>query len=374
MDIGPILILDTETTWRGGEQQVLYLVNALLARGVNVHLAASSKGELRARIGGQCPVVAARMRGDFEFLRLVPRVAAYCVQKKIQILDAHNSRGHLLGCALKLLMPRLRLVVHRHVDFLPARNVINGLIYRSSLVDRFVAVSDYVAGVLRSYGVDPDRISVVKSSVDGTSFLKLDRPGCRSRLVTDFAIPPGRVLIGAVGHLTPQKDHATLLESLRILRGRGANFHCLLAGSGDLQKDIVSRLDKLGLSSVATLVGFRHDIPAFLAGLDVFVMPSAMEALGIAVQEACHAGLCVVSTTAGGIPEIISHEETGLLSPPVDPEALAANLFRAIDEPDLRARLGACARQSVAARFPFGKFIEDNLAVYREVQDRLKPR
>ena len=370
MDIGPILFLDTEETWRGGEQQVLCLVRAALARGSDAQVATAEGGELSARLRGECPVVSARMRGDFEFVRLVPRLVACCIRKKIRLLDAHNSRGHLLGFAVKVFLPRLRLVVHRHVDFAPARNVVNRLIYQSSVVDRFVAVSDRVGAVLRDFGVGSERIRVVKSAVDGSAFQNRDRGACRHRLLAEFGIPVNSVLIGAVGHLTPQKDHKTLVESLRILWEREIDFHCLVAGAGNLKQDVERQVERSGLGSRVTLLGFRRDIPELLAGLDIFVMPSAMEGLGTAVQEACHAGICVVATSAGGIPEIISHEETGLLSRPGDPASLAANLCRAISDVNLRDRLAACARQSVAARFPFGKFIEDSFAIYREVQTK----
>ena len=361
-----VLLIDPEPTWRGGEQQALYLIQGLLRRGVEAHLAADPGGELHRRAQSLCPLAPLKTTADID-IRGWPRILLYCARNRIDVLDAHNARAHLIGFFIRLLLPRIRLVVHRHVDFRPAWNVINPAIYRVPLVDRFVAVSENVARILEAFGVNRNRVSVVRSCVDPAPFERLDRELCRRRLREQIGLAAGTAVIGAVGQLEDHKDHATLVRALGLLRDRGLDFHCALVGEGSLRPGIEAQIAQAGLERYVSLMGFRRDVPEILTGLDVFVMSSYLEGLGTAVQEACHASACVVATSAGGIPEMITHEQTGLLSPPSDEVALAANLRRALEDPQLRARLASCAHQQIAARFRIEDLIENNLGVYREV-------
>jgi glycosyltransferase involved in cell wall biosynthesis len=115
-------------------------------------------------------------------------------------------------------------------------------------------------------------------------------------------------------------------------------------------------------------LGHRDDVPEILAALDVLVhVPSAPEPFGRVVAEAMAVGKPVVAARAGGLPEIVEHEVTGLLVPPGDPSACAAAVLRLLADPALRARLGTAGRRRAEERFDPAAHAERVVAAYREV-------
>ena len=359
-----ILLIDPEEAWAGGEQQVEYLARGLRARGLDVEVAASPNGELFRRLQAEFPIWALRMQNDLA-VRKVFSLARYCRERRIDVVDAHTARGHSLGFALRLFASTPRLVVHRHIDLPPKPT--NRFIYRSRRVDRFIAISSKVRDVLLSSGVPADRISLIRSTVDAAPFRNLDRSREHAETASRLGVGADRALIGSIAQLAPYKGHAVLLEALSILRKQGQGFHCVIAGEGRLRAQLDSRIAELKLTDSVTMLGFRRDVPRLMAGLDIFVMPSITEGLGLAILEAFHAGTPVVASNTGGIPELVEHDVTGLLSPPGDATALADNLKRLLLDPDLRQRLATNGRRLACERYRLDDMIDATLGVYRDV-------
>jgi glycosyltransferase involved in cell wall biosynthesis len=114
-------------------------------------------------------------------------------------------------------------------------------------------------------------------------------------------------------------------------------------------------------------MGFRSDLADWLGGLDILVHPADMEGLGIALLQAAAAGLPIVASRAGGMPEIVHDGETGILVPPGDVAALTAAILRLLGDSGLRERLGAAGRALVLGEFSVDAMCAGNLAVYRRV-------
>jgi glycosyltransferase involved in cell wall biosynthesis len=113
--------------------------------------------------------------------------------------------------------------------------------------------------------------------------------------------------------------------------------------------------------------GFRGEIPALLAELDVLVLPSLWEGFGLVLLEAMAAGRPVVASRVGPIPEVVLHGETGLLVEPGEPEPLAAALIELLEHPTLAARLGAAGRRRVREHFTLDRMVAETEALYEEV-------
>jgi glycosyltransferase involved in cell wall biosynthesis len=172
----------------------------------------------------------------------------------------------------------------------------------------------------------------------------------------------GPPTIVAVGRMQGPKDSVSLVHALGLLRGP---FHATLVGDGPDRPVVDEELLRYGLAGSVLLAGERDDVPELLASSAIFVLSSRSEALPVSVLEAMAAGLPVVATRVGGVPELVVEGETGLLVPPSDPAALAAALQRLLDEPELRARLGAAGRARVQEHFAVDSFAESHLDVYR---------
>src|SRR5205823_12840294 len=131
-----------------------------------------------------------------------------------------------------------------------------------------------------------------------------------------------------------------------------------------------SLADRLGIGDRVIFTGLRSDVPMLLAGVDVAVMPSLNEALSNALLESMAAGAAVVATRVGGTPEALVDGENGLLVPPDDAGALAGAVTRLLDKPELAARLGPAARQSIADRFSIERMVETTESLYSDLLAR----
>jgi len=183
------------------------------------------------------------------------------------------------------------------------------------------------------------------------------------------AVPrtPGGLVVLCPARLSPEKGHRHLLEALSILARRRLRFTCLLAGSGPLQQLLRRQAARLRLGRRVAFLGERQDVPSLLLAADVVVLPSLFDALPDAVMEAQSAGKAVLTTSAGGIPEMVQHGETGFLVPPGDPAALAAGLEQLLTDEELRRRLGANAALWARQRWDGRRTARDMAEVYAEV-------
>jgi glycosyltransferase involved in cell wall biosynthesis len=216
---------------------------------------------------------------------------------------------------------------------------------------------------------------LTKPEVVYTSASDRDRDGRRPSHVVPLGIdldrfavgkpvlPKNGPLVGNVGRLAPQKDHATLLEAIALVRERRPDVRLVLVGDGELRVELERQAAALGLAESVLLLGERHDVPDLLASIDVFANASRYEGLCLAVIEAQAAGVPVVATPVGGIRETIVDGETGLLVPPGDHRALADAISRLLDDRHLATRLASAARL-VAERYSERRMIDETLRLY----------
>ncbi len=361
-----VLHLDTEMTWRGGENQLRLLLEGLASTDIESHVALRPGSAAAARLKPQARVFECPMRGGMD-----PgagwRLARYCKQHAIDLIDAHTSNAHSLALLASLFHPVLKIVVHRRVDYEPKRDLVNRLKYESARVDRYVAISEAIKRVLVGWGLPASRISVVKSAVEHGKLRSLDRERCRAQLATTYGIEPGKTFIGNASALTAQKGHDVLLHAAAELKRRGVPFHVFVAGDGELTNPLEKLRTHLGLEHDVTFMGFITDVASFLGGLDVMAVPSNFEGLGTVILDAIGAGLPVVATRVGGIPEIVIHGDTGMLSEKGDAKGLADNLEALVKDPALRGKLNSQARAWIDREFSVKAMVGGNLDVYREL-------
>jgi glycosyltransferase involved in cell wall biosynthesis len=274
---------------------------------------------LRRRSAATVDVVHAHQGEDMATL-LLARVAARRHRCPL-VVTVHCSVGHtLLGNTL-----RVRLL-----------RSLGGRLERATLgrADAVIVLTERAAAALRSDGVDPGRIRTIPSGFEPSLFGSASTRG---------GTPRTRLRIGYVGRLAPQKRADLLVRAFGRMQ-RPAEL--VVVGDGPER----ARVRHLARTSPAaeriTMTGFvpHSDVPAVLSSLDVLVLPSAYEEMGSVLVEAMVAGLPVVASDVGGIPEVVRDGETGLLVPPGDVDRLAEALDRLAGDPDLRARLSAGAR------------------------------
>jgi 2-deoxystreptamine N-acetyl-D-glucosaminyltransferase/2-deoxystreptamine glucosyltransferase len=241
---------------------------------------------------------------------------------------------------------------------------LGGRVERAALrrADAVLVLTGRAAAAVRADGVPADRVHVVPSGFDPALFAAAAPVALGGT---------GRPRIGYVGRLAPQKRADLLVTAFGRMREEA---DLVVVGDGP-ERERVARLAGAGPAARrTTLAGFvAHDrVPGVLAALDVLVLPSAYEEMGSVLVEAMAAGLPVVASAVGGIPEVVQDGVTGLLVPPGDADALAAALDRLVADPALRARLAAGARAH-ARRYAWPELAARVAAVYAAASDDRLP-
>ncbi|HEU4333725.1 MAG TPA: glycosyltransferase family 4 protein [Candidatus Eisenbacteria bacterium] len=338
-----ILHLDSERTWRGGERQVLELMRRQRRRGHDPRLAAPEGGALASRARGEgFGVHDVPMRGTWD-LESVLAIARLHRSLRPDFVHWHAARAHALGALASLLAPGPIRVLSRRVDF-PVRRSPGSRLLWALPIEGIAAISEGVKEALARSGVEPSRVRVVPSGIDLEPFeAPVDRAALRARL----GIAAGEILALQVAALAPHKSQSDLLRAAAIAGARVPALRVWIAGEGPLRATLEGEQRALGLGTSVRFLGFREDVNDLLAAADLFVVSSYLEGMGTSTLDAMAAGLPVVATRVGGIPEIVADGETGLLVPPRDPEALAGAIARLAEEPELRRRLAEGGRGRV---------------------------
>lgn len=348
----------------GGTMQVFYLLRGLRQRGVAVALVCPKDAPLqRLAVAEGIEVFAVPFAGDLD-LRLVVRVWRIVRRYRPDITHIHSRRGaDTLGLLGAWLASRGRVIVSRRVDDPLRRSLVTRLRY-AVLPDQVVAVSQGIRKVLIDAGVPAGRVSQVYSAVDAGAYQSpLTRDGARRRL----GLAADADVVTVVAQLIPRKGHRFLLDAVPTVLGRHPGLKVLFVGDGELHEALEADVGARGLRDVVRLLGYRDDVADILRASDLLVHPATMEGFANVAMQAMAAGIPVVSSAVGGMPESVRDGENGLLVPAADPVALAAAIGRLLADPDLRRRLGERGRAIVESEFTVDAMVRGNLRVYERL-------
>ena len=228
---------------------------------------------------------------------------------------------------------------------------------------RLLMVSDALRKVYAGGGgIRHSKTRVVHNGIEVERF-DHDRAKTRERLARDFNVPPGVPIVVTVSVLREGKGIDVLLDAAREIPD--AVF--LIIGGGAKEEEWHALAESKGVASRVRWAGYRTDVDTLLAGCDVFAHPSLSDAFPTVLLEAMAAGLPIVASNVGGIPEIVEPEQTGLLVPAGDAGALTAALRRILRDRDTARRMGDRARSVARERFSIEAWLRNLTAGYDEV-------
>lgn len=347
----------------GAEQHLLALLPALRARGVDAQFLSLDAGRdaerfhralternvpwLRVRCGADVSPPLAR-----DVTRAVRSVGPALLHTHMVHGDAYGSiAAHVL---------RLPFVSTRHNDdrYLlgPFRFVDRTFMHG---VKRIVAISDAVRVFHERAGLPAGKLVTIHYGLD-------ELPSAPSEITpAEAGISPEAPLLLAIGRLIEQKDHATLLRALALVRVSDPEVRLAILGWGTLEAQTRALAAELGVADAALVLG-RVEPRDWLARADVFVHTSRWEGFGIVLLEAMLAGLPVVATDVSAVPEIVADGRTGFLAPAGDAGAVARRVGELLADPGLRTRFGAAGRERARSEFSVRRMTEATLAVYDE--------
>lgn len=351
-----VLHIDTERGWRGGERQALWLAIELQRRG-HTSFVAARPDEPLALAAANAGLEVIPCEPSFETdPRVVLQLRREIAARHIDLVHAHT--GHAVGLgALATVAADAPLIVSRRVDFHLRRNIATRWKYTRAA--SIVAISRAVAAVVESDGIDPRKVVIVP---DGTDVHRRIAPASRETLAA-LGVRPGAPLVVQVAQLVPHKDPLNFVRAVVAARTRYPRLQALLVGDGPLRSEVTREVRALDVGDALHLAGYRSDADALLAAADVAVLSSREEGMGSVLLDALLLGKPIATTRAGGIPEVVEHDVTGLLAPVGDSEALGAHIAELLRNPLLASRLAAAARRR-AADFSIERLTDRTLAVY----------
>jgi glycosyltransferase involved in cell wall biosynthesis len=223
--------------------------------------------------------------------------------------------------------------------------------YAYTTAHRVVANSQAAAARLRVEGVPVGKIDVVNNGIDLASFAPCrysERPRC----------------ITTVACLREEKRIDVLIEAAPAILAKYPDAEFRIVGEGSCRDELVALARHKGVFPRFRFLGHREDVPAVLAQADIFVLPSRSEAFPNALTEAMAAGVPVVATAVGGIPELVTDGETGRLVPTGDPMALARAVLELLDEPMRAAELGRAGRRRIEETYSFDRMVDAFSTLY----------
>ncbi|MCX7963699.1 MAG: glycosyltransferase family 4 protein [Candidatus Sumerlaea chitinivorans] len=356
--------------WGGQSNRILMECRGLAERGWEVLLSVPRDSELakRARAAGLAvdervgyeSLIRSVAHGDVKRFRTLLR------EFRPDIVHLHGGRDSWIAAlALVGYRPRPIVVRTKHNVFPIANHPANRWIY-GRFFDHIVCISSaIVAQCAEKRYIAPSRLVLIPSACEVEIFERAReaRPARRE----EFGFQPNEVVVVMSGRLRPEKGHDLLIAAMPRVLETAPHTRFLLLGSGSLKGELEAQLERQQLSPYVRVVGFRTDVAECLAAADIAVQPSRSEGLGTAVLEASAAGLPVVATRVGGIPDIVVHAETGFLVEPDNPQELADAVLRLVRDPELRVSLGSAGRARVAKLFSVEALVEKTDAFYRKI-------
>lgn len=302
-------------------------------------------------------------------IRIIPRLIKYIKEKKVDIVHTALLPADVYGRISARLagVPLVFSTIHNIDDYRQERKY---FLYHAAdrvsmkFATHIVAVSKAVENFISQWPEVRSKSSTIYNGINCQKYnVNIDAINYKTELGLQSQVPT----VGVIARFTRQKGLEFLLEAASYVLREGRQVQFLVVGNGPLRKELGSLAKKLKVEHNVFFTGFVNDedIPRILAVLDIFVLPSLWEGLGISLIEAMCSGKPIIATNVDGIPEVVVDGETGVLIPPKDSKILAEAITELLDSPEKRKRMGEMGRQRALNHFSIEKMVENYEKFYR---------
>ena len=239
------------------------------------------------------------------------------------------------------------------------------------ITDKLIVVSprNTEKGLADGIGT-PEKYITIRSGIELDRFLKPTRP--REAVREELGIPPDVPVVGTVTRLSPQKAPLDFVDAAAHVAARRPDVHFVIVGDGPLRAEMEAAIAVRSLTDRVHLTGLRRDVPDLMHSFDVFALTSLWEGLPRVLPQAMTTGLPIVATAVDGNAEAVTDGVNGFLTPPGDPQAMAAALLRLLEDSVLARRMGEAGRRK-AGEFSAHRMVSDIAALYDTLLAKLTP-
>jgi glycosyltransferase involved in cell wall biosynthesis len=354
-----ILHIDTGMVMRGGQELLMMSVRGLRARGHSQTIACPPRSPLAAMATAEGFSVLPIER---RYLKAARTIRRFLRAQPHDLVSAHDARAQTVAYLATLGLPIVR-VANRLVVFEPRNRLMHRLKYTYTC-HVVVALSQAVKDTLVRSGIPAGHVETITGGIDFPE--QLADPGARERMRAQWGLSTDDFVIGHVAAFTAEKGQLDALDALLALMPKHPNIRMLLVGDGPLREDPRTQKKVRAARGAAQLPGYLKPTAEFYAGLDLFLVNSTAEALGLSALYAMAYEVPVIATNVGGLPEVVGG--TGWPIPPGDPHALAEAIEKAIEESasGVLCERGKRAREH-ARRFSADAATERTETLYHEI-------
>jgi glycosyltransferase involved in cell wall biosynthesis len=234
--------------------------------------------------------------------------------------------------------------------------------------DLFFCLTADIAGEAAACGIVPQsKIRIIPNGIDLSRF---QEPRDKNQLRDALGLPVGVPLVGTIGRLVEVKRQDVLLRGFAKLRERASDAHLVVVGDGPLMAPLLELGEELGIAPYTHWVGYQTNPENYLQALDVFALTSCSEGMPQTVMEAAAAGIPIIASRVGGLPEIIEHGRGGLLFPSGDDAALAAGLWQLLSDKDQARKMSQASKERVEGRFDVRRMAADYHEHFRQLLEQ----
>ena len=317
---------------------------------------------------------AAPLSYQIKFLGQAANFDEFLARQTPDLLHVHHAeyRAYLCRRVIETQIPLVATAHSASALLQPERQWLIRLVqdnYR--FIDWIIPVSNYVKEVIIEHGADPNRMTVIPNGVDPDTFRPYDPSAARNKL----GLPSKGVIVLFTGSLIPVKGVDVLLKALAQCGQKNSEMLFVLVGGGAERNNLEEFARELGIAGQVIFAGRKPltEMPLWYQSCDIFVMPSWSEGLSVSILEAMASGKPVITTfPERGTHDAIIEGQTGSLVRAGDVGQLARALERLAQDPALRHRLGANARQRAKSDFAWEVVARKTVEVYRETLARVK--
>jgi len=370
------LIVDLSDNFGGANARILALMKNLPRDLIGL---ATIDGSMIARELEEAGYQVHRM-GNNKFDPRIPFRMAKVIRKfGYKVVDTQNPQSKLWGsiastlAGVSLISTLNSWYMNEHPRYSPRWFIYTTIELLTNInLSRYIVVSKEIKTAIVHLGVPVDKVDLVYNAID---LDLMNIPDHRKAIMDHYHFPEDAIICAAAGRLVWAKGHDELIRAFEILAKEDRRLVCIVAGEGDLQKSLEAQIVDSGLSGRFVLAGHmtRADVLSLIKSADIFVMPSRTEGTPVALLEAAALKKPILATHVGGIPELITNDQDGVLVPSGNIEAMAEGLRRLVRNLEFASRLAENANQKVSNQFALNSQVLFTIQSYNKAwqSDRL---
>ena len=372
-----ILYVVTQSDWGGAQRYIFDLASGLSSDQFETAVAAGGSGDLFSKCESvDIPVI--RLKKLVRPIHPIKDILAVAELRRLfktlrpDVVHLNSSKAGVTGAlaARMAKVPKVVYTAHGFVFNEPMPGWKKQMYERAERMsakfkDYIICVSEFDRQVgIRHRIAPPEKLVTIHNGVRDINFQT------RSQARSTLRISERKFVVGTIANFYPTKGLEFLIEAAKLVAGQVKDVEFVIIGNGPLRPQLEKKIRRMGLEQIVKLpgslseIGSNFDPAALLPAFDVFVLPSVKEGLPYSILEAQLAGVPVVATQVGGVPEIIQSQATGLLAPPGLPAPLSNLIITLQQDPKLRQTLAEQGRQRVRQEFLLPQMLSATTKLY----------